>query len=118
MNMPQIEQVRIEGLDEKEDLELLVRGDAVAIVFVDAYGEEEESVGAYHGRTRVNQFQFVIPKFSREEYILQHRARKSQIQVRDRKIILYEDMSVTETFSQGNSRYKDLNDTLVKAKLR
>lgn len=55
----------------------------------------------------------------RGEYIIMYRARRSQIQVdRSGKIILNEGNFVTESFSQIQGEYKDLNDTLVLAGLR
>jgi hypothetical protein len=114
-------QVKIQRLESLEDLELLIRGDAVEIVYENMplwkYGSENE-LGAYHGMSHSNQFQFLIPMMSNGEYLVMYRARRSQIQVRDGKVILNEDKSVTESFSPRQSEYVELNNTLVMAGLR
>src|SRR3989338_8542422 len=108
-------------LENSDDLEMLVRGDVLAIAYEHEPSwryDKKTELGAYHGRSHTNQLQFLIPMEMRSEYIVMYRARKSQIQIRDGIAILNEDRSVTESFSPNHTGYLDLNRTLQMSGLR
>ena len=119
MNTPK--KVKIQALESLDDLDVLIRGDALKIVFqYESWrsSHEGEELGAYHGRSNSDQFQFVIPAIMSDEYIIMYRARRSQMKARDGKVILNEDKSVTDSFSQSHRDYVELNKTLIQAGLR
>ena len=115
------EQVRVEELEELDDLELLSQGDAVSIIY--QYrplwkNDEQKQIGAYHKISEFGLLEFLIPANMGEDYIIMYRARKDRIEIRKGSIIIDEDASVTESFNQKNSKYPALNNTLQKAGLR
>ena len=108
-------------LEHKDDLQCLMRGDLVKIIFQNEphwkYDEENE-IGAYHGVWMNGHLQFVIPAEMRGEYIVMYRSRKSDIELRDGAIVINEDRSSTQAYEQTHSDYKSLNETLKLAGLR
>jgi len=114
-------QPTITALENLDDLDLLMQGDAVQIVYQNEpmwKHDEEEHLGAYHGKTSLGLLQFLVPAKAKDEYIIMYRARKGAIQLRDGKIVLNVDKSVTESFSQANPDYEKINMTLKNSGLR
>jgi hypothetical protein len=117
--------VKIQRLENQGDLELLIRGDAVQIVYEPAsrFGDIEENVGAYHGINPFNHFlQFLIPAPQGQGIII-YQAGKNRIELKDGKIVLKEKethggCSYPESRSYEGWTHDELNDTLVKAGLR
>ncbi|MBI2129803.1 hypothetical protein HYU07_06210 [Candidatus Woesearchaeota archaeon] len=119
--------IKIQLLENLEDLEILMRGDAVNIIYQNEplwkYGEKEQ-VGAYHGKSEFGFLQFLIPAVAREDCIIMYETRKSQITIKDGKIVLNEDKSVTTAHISGDESFQDhqeyetLNETLAIAELR
>lgn len=107
--------VNIQRLDNAEDLELLIRGDAIERK--DTSSTELETV-AFHIINDVRHFEFLFPAFCKEDYIIMDRVRKSIIQVVEGRIVYDRDRCAIESFSQNDRGYNDLNKTLQMAGLR
>ena len=114
-------QPKITHLESPDDLELLVRGDLVQIILQNEplwKHDEEEHLAAYHGRSVLDHLQFLVPIDARYEYIVRYQVRDNLAQVRDGKVVLSESKYITNAFAPDNSRYPDLNKTLIRAGLR
>ena len=114
-------EVIIQRIEDKEDLEALIPGDALNIVFKNTpewkFGEEKFS-GAYHGKSDLGFYQFLQPTFMGEEYIIVYAAVKERIDIIDGKIILKEGKASIHSFTPTNPEYEKFNKTLKMSGLR
>ncbi len=114
-------QVNIQRLENIDDLDLLIKGDAVPIIYQfepKSYNKDKEKIGAYHGKSSTGQFEFIISAFLGGEYLIRHMVEKCSLIVQNGKIVINEDKSATKSFSQGDYEYPELNRTLIIAGLR
>jgi hypothetical protein len=107
----------VQRLESREDLDLLVRGDAIERKDT-AFPSRDSEPGAYHRINRVGHFEFLFPAFIRDGYIIMERVRRSLIQVVDGRLVYDGDRCAIESFSQSHPEYEELNKTIKMAGLR
>ena len=107
-------QVKLVRLEDSNDLEILIRGDVVQLILNSnsVFNSDKEKLAVYHGKSELYQLQFVCPEEG-QKYIVMHMAKGNRIDRRDGKIIMREDRSVTQSFSNNNIEYDELNRTLI-----
>lgn len=113
-------EIKITPLENLDDLELLVRGDVVQLVYQNIWNYHEENhefLAAYRAIAN-NLFQFLVPTPMSNNYITIYQALKERIQVKDTKIFLKEDKCAIETIGPGHYSYEGLNGLLISAGLR
>jgi hypothetical protein len=111
---------KITQLENLDDLDLLMKGDVVQMVYNNIWGCHEknnEYLAAYHAICD-GMFQFLVPTPMSKDSITTYKARKDLIQVKDGRIFLKEDKCVIEPIGPGDCSYNKLNDTLKAARLR
>lgn len=78
-----------------------------------------EQIGAYHGIDTNYFFQFIVPKkIGIEDYLTEYKVFKTKIQFKNGIIIINEDQSIVRSHTKDNTKYAELNQTLIMAGLR
>ena len=107
--------VTSQSLESLDDLDLLVSGDVVQMVYLNYWNLHDhcnEYLAAYHA-SREGMLHFLVKTPTSETNITMYQARKDLIQVKDGKVLLKEDNCVIQTVGSGHYSYRGLNDTLL-----
>lgn len=112
--------LRQEGVHGREDLDLFVVGDIIGCIFDNEpnwkYGSEVKDVvfaGEKSSTYSRGMLKFIYQGNPGKEHIVMYRARIGNIDFRNKKIVINEDRSVTESFSsRSSSEYQSLKALL------
>jgi len=107
----------ITELENHEDLDALMRGDVLNLVEKYFGGASEKSTCSFH-REIDGIFEFTVPAKIGIEYLRVVGAKKKNIKVENNQIVIHEDSSYIESYTNYNDGYYELNKSLNMGGLR
>ncbi|MFT4343964.1 MAG: hypothetical protein ACMXYE_04425 [Candidatus Woesearchaeota archaeon] len=116
-----MQSVTLTQVESREDLECLVRGDAVTLIFQNHPGDkhgEIEYTAVYHGRYFENSVELVVAKGKREKFVTVYTQRIDTVQFRDGALVFDERHSSIQSYNKSHRDYEKFDETLRKAGVR